>query len=46
MEPNLNPNNKRLANDSNDTQDNANSTKRIRPARVDLRFLLASRMKY
>jgi hypothetical protein len=41
MEPNLNPNNKRSANDGNDYQDN---NKRTRSTKVDLRFLLASRM--
>lgn len=44
MEPNLNANNKRSANDSNDNQDNSNNVKRPRSAKVDLRFLLASRM--
>jgi predicted RNA-binding protein YlqC (UPF0109 family) len=45
MESNLNPNNKRLANDGNDYQDNTNNNKRARTPKVDLRFLLASRMK-
>jgi len=44
MESNLNPNNKRLANDGNDYQDNTNNNKRARTPKVDLRFLLASRM--
>ncbi|CAF3939038.1 unnamed protein product [Adineta steineri] len=46
MEPNLNTNNKRSANDGNDYEDNANNNnnnKRTRSGRVDLRFLLASR---
>ncbi len=42
MESNLNTNNKRSANDGNDYQDN---NKRTRSTKVDLRFLLASRMK-
>jgi len=38
--------NKRLANDGNDYQDNTNNNnKRARTPKVDLRFLLASRMK-
>jgi predicted RNA-binding protein YlqC (UPF0109 family) len=46
MESNLNPNNKRSANDANDYQDNPNNnTKRTRTTKVDLRFLLASRMR-
>jgi hypothetical protein len=45
MESNLNTNNKRSANDGNDYHDNSNNVKRTRSNRVDLRFLLASRMK-
>ena len=41
MDPNPNANNKRAASEGNDFQDNA---KRTRSAKVDLRFLLASRM--
>ena len=44
MESNLNTNNKRSANDGNDYHDNGNNVKRTRTNRVDLRFLLASRM--
>ena len=45
MDSNLNTNNKRSANDGNDYQDNPNNVKRTRTNKVDLRFLLASRMK-
>jgi hypothetical protein len=45
MESNLNTNNKRSANDGNDYQDNTNNIKKTRTTKVDLRFLLASRMK-
>lgn len=46
MESNLNSSNKRSANDASDTQDNNNNNnvKRTRSSKVDLRFLLASRM--
>jgi hypothetical protein len=44
MESNLTNNNKRAANDGNDYPDNGNNVKRTRTAKVDLRFLLASRM--
>ena len=40
MDSNLNANNKRAANDTNDYQDNV---KRTRSTKADLRFLLASR---
>jgi len=47
MESNLNTNNKRSANDGNDYQDNNNNNnnKRPRSSKIDLRFLLASRME-
>jgi hypothetical protein len=45
MESNLNTNNKRSANDGNDYQDNTNNIKRTRTTKIDLKFLLASRMK-
>ncbi len=45
MESNLNTNNKRSANDGNDYPDNnMNNVKRTRTAKVDLRFLVTSRM--
>lgn len=43
MEPVLNANNKRVANDGNDYPETMNNAKRTRSGKIDLRFLLASR---